>query len=197
MDPTTRPSLLLRMRNHRDGVAWGEFVAVYEPVVYRLARRRGLQDADAREVVQEVLLAVSTAIDRFDPRRNGSFRGWLATVTRHATIDRLRRESRQIPPGGHSDVQYHVAELIGDEAASGEVDEFERERRQQLFRWAASEVRRRTSEVNWTAFWRSAVEGCPPAEVAADLRMDVGAVYVARCRAIDRIRRLVRDRWEE
>ena len=76
--PTTRASLLLRLRDSDDHAAWVEFVALYEPVIYRLLRRHGLQDADAREVMQELLVAVSGSIGRWDPaRERGSFRGWL------------------------------------------------------------------------------------------------------------------------
>ena len=62
-DPTTRPSLLVRLRDSRDEQAWGEFVEIYRPLVYRLARRRGLQDADALELVQEVMIKVASAIE--------------------------------------------------------------------------------------------------------------------------------------
>ena len=64
--PTTRASLLLRLCDSKDHEAWVEFVTLYEPVIYRLLRRHGLQDADARDVMQELLLAVSRSIDRWD-----------------------------------------------------------------------------------------------------------------------------------
>ena len=73
--PETRPSLLIRLRDTRDDQAWAEFTAIYEPVIYRMSKTRGLQDADAREVVQEVLMSVATAMERFDVSAAGSFRG--------------------------------------------------------------------------------------------------------------------------
>src|SRR5439155_14219450 len=75
--PTTRPSLLVRLHGPRDEQAWVEFTAIYAPLVERLARQKGLQDADAADLVQEVLRTVAAAIERqmFDPAR-GSFRGW-------------------------------------------------------------------------------------------------------------------------
>ena len=81
----TRPSLLVRIRDARDREAWGQFVEIYAPLVYDLARRRGLQDADAADLTQEVLRSVSGAIGRldYDPAR-GTFRSWLFTVTRNA-----------------------------------------------------------------------------------------------------------------
>ena len=74
-NPSTRPSLVVRIRNPRDDRAWSEFAEVYEPVIFKMATRRGIQDADAREIVQEVLMSVSAAIDRFDVAATGSFRG--------------------------------------------------------------------------------------------------------------------------
>ena len=79
--PTTRASLLLRLCDSEDHEAWVEFVTLYEPVIYRSLRRHGLQDADARDVMQELLLAVSRSIDRWEPgNQRGSFRGWLRRV---------------------------------------------------------------------------------------------------------------------
>ena len=75
--------------------------------------------------------------------------------------------------------------------------EFEQDRRQQLFRWAAAEVRQRTGEKNWIAFWKTAVEGATIASVAIELDISEGAVYVARCRILKRIRQLVHDRETE
>lgn len=193
-DPTTRPSLLVRLRNSRDDQAWAEFTAVYEPVIYRLTQRRGLQDADAREVVQEVLMSVASAIDRFDAATAGSFRGWLARITRNAAIDQFRRRSNLELTTGASDIQ----EKLDDLSASQKFqNEFESERREQLFRWAASEVRRKTGESNWIAFWRTAVEGRSVVEVATELGITEGSVYVAKCRILKRIRELVHARWSE
>ncbi|TWU43532.1 ECF RNA polymerase sigma factor SigW [Novipirellula aureliae] len=193
-DPTTRPSLLVRLQNSRDEHAWAEFTAIYEPVIYRMTRRRGLQDADAREIVQEVLLSITAAIERFDVDDPGSFRGWLSRITRNATIDRLRQQSARAETIGSSGVARLLDEIVANERLE---DEFENDRRRQLFRWAASEVRRRTGELNWMAFWRTSVDGCTVADVAKELGIGEGAVYVARCRILKRIRELVHNRLSE
>ncbi len=193
-DPATRPSLLVRLRNSRDDQAWVEFTAVYEPVIYRMAQRRGLQDADAREVVQEVLMSVASAIARFDVDAAGSFRGWLARITRNAAIDQFRKRAASEQATGTSDMQRQLDQLACDQQCR---DEFDQDRRQQLFRWAASEVRRRTGETNWIAFWKTSVDAKPIADVAAELGISEGAVYVARCRVLKRIRELVHDRLSE
>src|SRR5208283_5394367 len=96
ISPSTHASLLLRLRDPKDHEAWLEFVSLYEPVTYRLLRRHGLQDADAREVMQELLMAVSRSIGRWDPaKERGSFRGWLRRVARNLVINWLNRRRRQ------------------------------------------------------------------------------------------------------
>src|SRR5689334_25069146 len=81
--PPTRASLLLRLRDPRDGEAWGQFVDLYAPLVYGYLRKQGLQDADAADLCQDVLAAVAGAVGRleYDPAR-GAFRNWLFTVVR-------------------------------------------------------------------------------------------------------------------
>ncbi|MGI9474857.1 MAG: RNA polymerase sigma factor [Rubripirellula sp.] len=194
LDPATRSSLLIRLRDSRDDEAWTEFTAVYEPVIYRMTRRRGMQDADAREIVQEVLVSVATAIDRFDISAAGSFRGWLSRVTRNATIDRMRRIASRGETVDASGVIRKLDAVAGEERIG---EEFDQDRREQLFRWAASQVRRRTDEVKWMAFWKTSVEGSSIRDVARELGVEEGSIYVSRCRIIKRIRELVHERLSE
>src|SRR5712672_1673492 len=97
--PPTRASLLVSMRNTREGAAWGEFVDLYAPLVYAYVRKQGLQDADAADLSQDVLLAFAGAVSRleYDPRR-GSFRNYLFTVVRHKLSD-WRSAGRNRTPG--------------------------------------------------------------------------------------------------
>lgn len=188
MSIETRASLLLRLRRADDTAAWSDFVAIYEPVIYRLARSRGLQDADAREVTQDVLLAVASAIHRFDPEKQPKFSGWLARVTRNAAIDHLRRRCHR--GSGNSDM---VRQLQQVPETDNESSLFELERRRGLFRFAAAGVRQRVSPQSWTAFWETAVQGRGSAEVAEQLGISVGAVYVARCRVLAKIKSAVSE----
>lgn len=196
-DQSTRRSLLVRLRDARDEGAWAEFSAVYEPVIYRMVRRRGMQDADAREVVQEVLISVSGAIDRFDVDGAGSFRGWLSRITRNETIDRLRTLSSRREMLDTSGVARKLEQQAMNESTKTIQDEFDSARRKQLFLWAAAQVRNRTGEVNWMAFWRTSVDGVSIEKVAMELGVNEGAVYVARCRILKRIRECVVERLSE
>ena len=107
MSPTdaTRPSLLVRIRDARDREAWGQFVEIYAPLVYDMARRRGLQDADAADLTQDVLRSVSVAIGRLDyDLAKGTFRSWLFTVTRNA-LNTFFDAQRRVPRAGDRTVQ--------------------------------------------------------------------------------------------
>src|SRR5438270_7260333 len=103
--PATRASLLVRLRDPHDKEAWGQFVQLYAPVIYGFARKRGLQDADAADLMQEVLRSVSRAAGRleYDPSR-GSFRGWLFTITRNKVFNFLEGRSRRLVASGDSSV---------------------------------------------------------------------------------------------
>ncbi len=180
--PATRLSLLVRIRNVNDEEAWAQFVEIYGPVVYRLARKHGLQDADAADVTQDVLRAVLGAAGRFEynPGR-GSFRGWLFTVARNRLRKFAAGRRREVADGGS----------LGTQPAPEEATDWDREYELRLFEWAAAKVRDRFREATWQAFWRTAVEGQEPAAVAHALGLSVGAVYIARSRVLARIRQEV------
>jgi RNA polymerase sigma-70 factor (ECF subfamily) len=183
--PTTRASLLIRIRDAQDQEAWRQFVRIYAPVVYGYARERGLQDADAADVTQEVLRAVSAAAEQlnYDPKR-GSFRGWLFTVAHHKVYDLLAQQRRQCRATG-GDAQ----ELLNAHPAR-DADKalWDREYEQRLFQWAADQVRDHFHDSTWQAFWLTAVEGKSGKEVAKQLGMTVAAVYLAKSRVMAQLR---------
>lgn len=188
--PETRPSLLLRLRNPQDEQAWREFLELYEPLIERLARRRGLQHADARELVQEVLVAVTGAIDRWDSdKTKGSFRGWLWTITRNLTINLLKREGRHARGTGDSDFLRLMNEQPDPDGENTAL--FDLEYRRQLFRFAAEQVQDQFGESTWQAFWKTSVEQQPLIDVCGELGMSRGAIYVARSRVMARLRKQI------
>jgi RNA polymerase sigma-70 factor (ECF subfamily) len=197
--PETRASLILRLPNRGDAAAWDEFAAVYAPVVYRLARRRGLQPADADDLVQEVLAAVARSVETWLAREGrGGFRAWLLTIARNTTINFLTR-ARHRPLGtGDSDVARRLSQLDDDRPPWGdnEASEFDLEYRREVFRWAAEQIRAAVTPVTWQAFWQTTVAGQPVAAAARELSMSVGSVYIARSRVMARLRAAVR-RFEE
>jgi RNA polymerase sigma factor (sigma-70 family) len=184
--PTTRASLLLRLRDPQDHQAWVEFVSLYEPVAYRLLRRNGLQDADAREVMQDLFMAVSRSIDRWDPaKERGSFRGWLRHVARNLVINWLKQRDRRATAVGGSDLHAMLEMLPADSLS--ETAEFDGELHRALFRQAAERVRTQVQPSTWQAFWETAVVGTSPAAAGAKLHMQAGAVRVAKCRVLVRL----------
>jgi RNA polymerase sigma-70 factor (ECF subfamily) len=187
--PTTRASLLVRIRDGRDGLAWSEFVEVYGPLVYAYGRRQGLQDADAADLTQDVLLAVAGAVGDFayDPAR-GLFRSLLLTVARTKSNTLHRRLARQVRGSGDSGAAQRLDELPDGGRAEAEWDQ---ECQQRLFDWAVEKVRGEFTEKTWQAFWRTAVEQARPADVATALGLSVGAVYMARSRVTGRMREQV------
>lgn len=115
--PVTRPSLLVRIRNAADTEAWSQFVRLYVPLVHGLARRRGLQGADADDLTQEVFQKVSAAVDRLEyDLQRGSFRSWLFTVSCHCLHDFLQRRARQCSGAGSSGVQALLEEYPATDA---------------------------------------------------------------------------------
>lgn len=190
--PETRPSLLLKLRDAGNQQAWGEFLEIYQPLILRLVRRRGLQEADAREVTQDVLIAVAGAIGRWeaDPAR-GSFRGWLATITRNLVVNFLIQRSRHPRGTGDSDFVRWLDEVPAAEC--GESRLFDLERRRQMFLWAAEEIEAEFRSQTWRAFWGTSVLGHSVEEVANELKMSAGAVYVARSRVMKRLREKVEN----
>lgn len=185
--PKTRASLILRLRNRDDLDAWQQFTEIYQPLVFRLARRKGFQDSDAADVAQEVLLRVANAVERFDPESSkGSFRGWLFQIARNLMITFLQKDQKRPIAGGPDQLMALVENKADPESLESRLfdDEYER----QVFSWATQRIRGSFQANTWDAFWRTAIEQQSAVDVAADLQLSVGAVYIARSRVIKRLR---------
>lgn len=189
--PETRASLILRLPDARDVAAWDEVVAVYGPLVYRLARRRGLQPADADDLVQEVLAAVAQSVEAWLAKsQRGRFRTWLSRIARNMAINFVTRPKHRPLASGGSDAANVLANCVDERERP---DDFDAEYRRQVFRWAARQVRQTVTERTWQAFWQTMMKDRAIAEVADELGMTTGSIYIARSRIMARLRDLVQQ----
>ena len=176
--PTTRVTLLTRLRRDpSDQAGWDEFVERYGRHIYRWCRRWKLQDADAEDVTQDILVKLTQKLRAFayDPSR--SFRGWLKTVAHHAWRDFVdgRRRARAAAADRHAQDR-----MLTLEAREDLVQKLEAAFDLELLEVAKVRVRLRVAPHTWEAFRLVAIEGLPVAEVAAAVRMQVAMVYVVR-----------------
>jgi RNA polymerase sigma-70 factor (ECF subfamily) len=187
---------LVRVRDPRDEAAWLEFVEIYGPLIYRFARRSGLQDADADDVTQDVLRTTVRTMPAFeyDPRR-GRFRSWLKTLTMNQVRDHLARGKNREQGSGDTGTHQWLKEQ-SDESESDE-EFWEREYRDRLFQWAAERVRVQFREATWRAFEETTLAGRPAEEVAKALGISVGAVYIAKSRVLARLKEEIETRLGE
>ena len=186
----TRPSLLLRVRNPQDERAWREFVEIYTPLIFGYCRRRGLQEADAADVAQEVMQTVARSISGFTYQpEKGTFRSWLYTVTRSRLANFLKRQDRQPRGTGKTAVQQFLEARPNPEADDSWVREFH----QRLLDWACAQVRDEFQDSTWTAFRLTAIEGKAAKEAAQATGLSIGAVYIARSRVTARIREQIQE----
>lgn len=190
--PETRASLILRLHDAADVAAWDEFVAIYGPVVFRMATRQGLQAADAENLAQEVFVAVARSVSLWLEREHrGSFRAWLLRIARNLAVNMLtRRSTRSLGTGG-VETEQQLAELPAPETDVS--SQFDIEYRREVFAWAADQVRESVAFTTWQSFWLTRVEGISIAEAAEQLGISVGNVYIGRSRVMSRLRELVKQ----
>ncbi len=157
---------------------------LYEPFVYQFARRRGLQDSDARELVQEVFLGVAKAIKRWQPDvRRARFRTWLFRIARNQILTLLSKQRREqvVDSAAWSEIALATTDGNDDQAEQAAY-------RREVFHWASRHVQRSVQPTTWAAFWQTSVVGRSVDEVAESLQIPRGTVYVARSRMIRKLR---------
>ncbi|MEL6110861.1 MAG: sigma-70 family RNA polymerase sigma factor [Planctomycetota bacterium] len=195
--PETSETLIGRVSDPSDHVAWEAFEQLYRPVIFRIARARGLQHSDALDLVQQVLVSVSGAIGRYESRSDGTrFRHWLSRITRNAILKALSRGAPDRAAGG-SDVLDVLSSVANDDDA--ETQSLIRlEYRRELFRRAADQVRGEVAESTWAAFELTVLQGHPVESTATSLDLSVGSVYAARSRIMRRLRDVVQtlEQWD-
>lgn len=185
----TRRSLLSRLRDADDAGSWQAFFDLYWRLLYNVARRAGLAETDAQDVVQDTLLAVSREMPgfRYDPAR-GSFKQWLATLTRRRVSDHLRKVYREPPragmgpdtferEGGSAPARDEFAEMWGQEWE------------QAVLHAAIADVRAHVNPRHFQVFDYCVLKEWPVAQVAATLDMNAAQVYLARHRVAQAVKR--------
>ena len=184
----TRVSLIERVRNNEDSVAWGEFFAIYRPLLVAYVRKHGVSEHDAADVVQDVFsrLVPALASFEFDPQR-GRFRTWLWRVTYNALSDWGRRRAvRARAEQGWAEQDAIDQQQRADEGQSDvEWDELYRRR---ILEVVTERVRATTQPVTWACFEGRILAGRPAAEIAAETGVSVNAVYVNASRVLARVR---------
>lgn len=193
--PQTRASLLLRLGNQSQD-AWPEFLSIYEAALYGFCRSKGLQDADARDVLQDVLAAVLKKLPDWNPdSRQGSFRGWLFRVARNITVDEVKRKATKATASGDS----RIGQMLAEVPAPAETEDsiFDAEYRLALLDWASRRVKAEVRENTWLSFRMTALEGQKAEHVAEKLGISVGTVYTAKCRVVARIRSVIAQMDDE
>ena len=188
--PETRASLLIRLRQPGNQEAWREFASLYEPLIYRLAARKGFQHADAQDLLQDVLVAIARGIDRLEIGDDkGRFRGWLFRISRNLIVNALEKRQRLVVGSGDSDIFERLAQepALNAQEQTAYILEFRRE----LFHWAARGICVEFQPATWNLFWRTSVKGEPIAETARELGLSLGAAYAARCRVLARLRKKI------
>ena len=185
MNPERLTSLsLLDRARHHDEPSWQRLVTLYGPLVEHWCRRGGARPEDAADLAQEVFLAVSQGLERFERRGPGSFRAWVRGITRHKLLDYSRRAERQAAAAGGSTALERLHEIPDPLPGSDEdADEMSG-----LYRRALDLLRGEFEERTWQAFWLTAVEGREAPAAAAELGMSPVAVRIARSRVLARLR---------
>lgn len=183
---TTRPSLLIRIRDRADGDAWRTFDDIYRPILFRFARDIGLTVTDAEDVAQECLSAVSDHIREFDydPHR-GRFKGWLRTLVNNRVRNLLR--SRR---GGVGDA---ASMNLPQECEDGPEDAFERVWMEEHLRHCLERLRGEVDERTFTAFERYVIDEQPADEVAGALGLSVNNLYTIKWRLTHKISEQMRE----
>ncbi len=201
----TSHSLIVQAKE-KDPAAWERLVKLYSPLVYFWCRESGLPQSDLLDVFQDVFHALARDIKKFRPIDNGTFRGWLRTLTRNKLNDHFRRSGREpVAFGGSEALNYFeqipaaaqsLSTVNHAVAQQSECAQTESEIQNSLLCEAMANVRKNFSEQTWRAFWMVAIDGRETSDVAKDLCMRPGAVRVAKSRVLKRLRLEIGDSIE-
>ena len=188
--PETNHSLIARVQDLGDGASWTEFLGIYQPVVYRMARRRHLQDADAQDIVQQIFLSIAKSIESWESGvGKPPFRAWLTTIARNAITKALVRRPRDQATGATSAAEF----LAAHPEPAATASEILVEARKEIIRWATEQIRAEFSDEIWKLFQLTAIDGVPIGDVAQSSGRSVGSIYIARFRVITRLKEKIQE----
>lgn len=181
--PDTQSLLLANIQSLENREAWVEFVQIYRPVIYRMARRRGMQDADAQDLSQDVLVRLSKSIAGWEPQEGIRFRHWLRKVASNAIVTAVTKSKpRSFLVGSAAD------QLLAEAAdVSIATTELQNECFRERYLRAAAIVRADVSPVTWAAFEKTVIDGQSCEDAAKSLGKSLGTVYAARSRILKRL----------
>ncbi len=184
--PQTRFSLIAQVQSPENREAWDQFVLIYRPAIYRMARRRGMQDADAQDLVQSVFMRVASSIERWEKTApDTKFRYWLRRIARNAIFSDLSRRPKDTAAGGSELLNL----LAGQPENEKHIEqELATETMREQYLHAAAVVKKDVDADTWRSFELTVVRGQSCEEVATLLRKSPGAVYAARSRVMRRLR---------
>lgn len=187
MDETSL-SLLARLRLSADTNSWNRLVELYAPLLQGWLRAYGISESDADDLVQDVLAVVSQELPRFiHNERTGAFRSWLRKIFVHRLQNYWRRRKREPVAKGGSSILEQIQQLEDDNSDLSR--NWNQQHDSDVIARLVELVRPRFQEKTWEAFRRQMLDGQTPAQVAAELGMAIGSVYVARNRVLTALRR--------
>mgnify|MGYP001822717902 FL=1 len=183
----TSLSLLNRLRRSPESESWDRLVELYAPLIRAWLRKYDVQESDAEDLVQEVLLAVSKDLGKFEHAgQPGAFRGWLKAIL----VNRLRKfwraRDRRPQARGDSDMDARLAQL--DDPSSEMSLIWNREHDQYILRQLLALAEPHFARNTWTAFCRVALDGAQADVVAHEMGISRNAVVIAKCRVLSRLR---------
>jgi RNA polymerase sigma-70 factor (ECF subfamily) len=183
----TRRSLVERLGDWNDRQRWQQFFDSYWRLIHGAARKAGLTEAEAQEVVQETLITVAKKIDqlRYDPEI-GSFKGWLLNITRWRIADQFRKrkpgDARAHSLGNDDDRRTATIERLADPAGDALDSIWDEEWRRNILKSAAARVKRKVDAKQYQIFDCYVFKAWPAQKVAKELRVTLAQVYLAKHR---------------
>ncbi len=189
----TRVTLLNRLKHHSDGASWQEFFDIYWKLIYGVARKAGLNDAESQDVVQETMIGVAKHMPGFAyDAKNGSFKAWLLNLTRWRITDQFRHRRKSSVTSLESEdsaaSEIPTIEAIIDPASDALEKIWEAEWQQNLLEAAASRVKLRVDPRTYQLFDFYVKKEWAPEQVATTFSVPVDQVYLAKHRVLEMLK---------